>query len=153
MKFNKLYESIFKPASVEEVKEREKQGKIEKFKGWMDENNIRYTVDDKGNIIDVIDIEKRDEYGQTPLLYALYWKTPEIVTNFLISKGADVNIKDKTEYTPLHYASRNNNLELVKLLIAKGANVNAKEEHGITPLNFTCSVEIKELLKSHGANE
>ena len=109
--------NIFKPASENELKDRKQQGKIEKFKYWMDDNGIKYIEDDKGNVVDVIDIEKRDRYS----------------------------------WTPLHYASWYDVLEIVKLLISKGADVNAKNYYGFTPLHSTKTKEVANLLISHGA--
>ena len=45
----------------------------------------------------------------------------------LISKGADMNIKDKKNKTPLHFAVEFNLKEMFLLLISKGADVNAKD--------------------------
>ncbi|WP_457639682.1 ankyrin repeat domain-containing protein [Persephonella sp.] len=42
----------------------------------------------------------------------------------LISKGANVNAKDKGGNTPLHWVARNGHLEIVKYLISCGANKN-----------------------------
>ena len=146
MKFNKLYESIFKPASDEEVKEREKQGKIEKFKEWMDDNEIRYKEDNKGNLIDVIDLEKKDKYGYTPLLITSYHNYIELA-KFLISKGANVNNVNDYGDTSLHYTSYYNNIELAKLLIDKGANVNINNNTGDTPLIIASRNNYIELAK------
>ena len=51
----------------------------------------------------------------------------------LIAKGAEVNAKTESGWTPLHWAARNSAAEVAKLLIAKGAEVNAKSEGGRTP--------------------
>jgi len=37
--------------------------------------------------------------------------------------GADIHARDKEAKTPLFYAARHNNLEMVKFLVEKGANV------------------------------
>ncbi|WP_264731891.1 ankyrin repeat domain-containing protein [Wolbachia endosymbiont (group A) of Sphaerophoria taeniata] len=43
---------------------------------------------------------------------------------FLLSKGADVDVKDNNGITPLYFAVCNGNLEIVKLLVKNGANFN-----------------------------
>ena len=49
----------------------------------------------------------------------------------LIKKGVDVNSKDKSGYTPLHWAAGiEDNPELVEVLIAKGAYVNSTVTDG-----------------------
>ena len=53
----------------------------------------------------------------------------------LVEAGADVNAKDKIEYTALMYAAGGNNkIDVVKYLVEKGADVNAKDENGWTAL-------------------
>jgi ankyrin repeat protein len=53
----------------------------------------------------------------------------------LIRSGANVNARDKTSLTPLHYAARFFQLDLAKLLIKNGAEVDARDNDGNTPLS------------------
>jgi|ETN07SMinimDraft_1059922.scaffolds.fasta_scaffold27627_4 ankyrin repeat protein len=72
-----------------------------------------------------------------------------------LSRGADVNAKDKDGFTPLHLAANKGHKEIVKLLIAEGADVNAKDDGGRTPLHGTAywgRKEIVELLIAKGAD-
>ncbi|MBO9481659.1 ankyrin repeat domain-containing protein [Salinisphaera sp. G21_0] len=59
----------------------------------------------------------------------------------LMAKGADINGPKhiKTEYTPLHYAAEEGQLEAIKALIAKGADVSAQTEKGVTPLHYAAA--------------
>ncbi|MGX3011388.1 ankyrin repeat domain-containing protein [Helicobacter sp. 23-1044] len=74
----------------------------------------------------------------------------------LISKGADVNMKDEFGGTVLMKASMYGHFEIVKFLVSKGANVNAKD--GI--LGFTALMsasieghfEVVKFLVKNGAN-
>lgn len=52
----------------------------------------------------------------------------------LIEKGADVNAKDNKGYTPLYYAMKKNDTDLVELLISKGADKNYIDKNFKTPL-------------------
>lgn len=52
----------------------------------------------------------------------------------LISRGAEVNVKDKFGETPLHIAADKGYKNIAELLIINGANVNASDEDGYTPL-------------------
>ena len=75
----------------------------------------------------------------------------------LISKGADVNAKSSTGWTPLMNAAFSgatmSNAEIVKLLIDKGADVNAKNSSGGTALNYGArDTEIAKLLIDKGAD-
>lgn len=54
----------------------------------------------------------------------------------LISKGADVNIRNEVYRTPLHYAAEHGHLIVAELLIANGADVNAKTLNHVTPLHM-----------------
>ncbi|MDC0065778.1 ankyrin repeat domain-containing protein [Verrucomicrobia bacterium] len=54
-----------------------------------------------------------------------------------LDDGADVNAKDTTDETPLHYVTGFGfRKEIAKLLIAKGANVNALDKFDRTPLDY-----------------
>ena len=73
-----------------------------------------------------------------------------------LSRGADVNAKDRDGATPLPWAAWAGHKQVVELLIAKGADVNAKvDRHGMTPLHYAASrghKEIAELLIANGAD-
>src|SRR5690606_20745120 len=45
------------------------------------------------------------------------------MVELLLGKGADVNIQDESENTPLHYAASNGSKDIVALLIKNGADV------------------------------
>jgi len=73
----------------------------------------------------------------------------------LISKGADVNEKNRMGWTPLHTAIRNRRLALIEPLIAKGADINAADNRGQTPLMAAIYIGQKdavELLIAKGAD-
>ena len=72
------------------------------------------------------------------------------IANFLIEQGADVNIKNKREYTPLIYLGMgegnfNNKsfqeyrIKLAEVLLEKGADINAQDYEGYTSLMWACA--------------
>ncbi len=62
------------------------------------------------------------------------------VLEALIKRGADVNVADTSEATPLHWAVRVKNVESVKLLLAAGADVDARNAEGHPP-SYWCRTE------------
>jgi hypothetical protein len=69
----------------------------------------------------------------------------------LIERGASVHVKDQHGRTPLHVACANKQLEIVALLLEHGAVVDEPDNEGKTPYASASNVEIRALLKRHGA--
>ncbi|HNN05174.1 MAG TPA: ankyrin repeat domain-containing protein [Leptospiraceae bacterium] len=90
------------------------------------------------------DLNEKDEYGKTALMYAEEKRYSEIV-KILIEAKADLNVRDNSGQTVL-FRSLISDLgggvdsETVKMLIKSGANVNAKDDTGKTPL-MHCTAE------------
>jgi len=73
----------------------------------------------------------------------------------LLSKGANVNEKNRMGWTPLHTAIQNRRQALIEPLIAKGADINATNNRGQTPLLAAVNIGQKdtvELLIAKGAD-
>jgi len=90
----------------------------------------------------------------TPLHYAADLGNKKMVSLFL-SKGIDINKKNKSGFTALHFASRDGHTDVVRLLVSKGADINAKTKKGWTPLilaAFNDNKEIGKLLIKNGAD-
>lgn len=71
-----------------------------------------------------------------------------------LANGADVEMKDDTQDTPLHLAAMWGQLEVVQLLIDAGAEINARNKGGYTPLDKVSEFnhpEIFEYLRNQGA--
>lgn len=67
------------------------------------------------------------------------------IMDYLISKGADVNAKNRNGRTPLHVSAFLERLETCEYLLKKGANINAIDDKGMTPLHLAASTENKQL--------
>jgi ankyrin repeat protein len=97
--------------------------------------------------------------GTTVLMIASSYYYYDQMVEYLISKGANVNLKDSEGKTALLWAS-SNSLENAKILVANGAKVNDAANDGMTPfLQATLGVssgkvpiEMCELLRKNGAN-
>jgi ankyrin repeat protein len=74
---------------------------------------------------------------------------------FLISKGANINILDEADWTPLMRAAANRNIEMADLLISAGAEINARNPYGWTALftavSYGSAGTVKHLMQK-GAN-
>jgi ankyrin repeat protein len=81
------------------------------------------------------DLDSKDTYGRTPLLWAAE-KGHAAVVKLLLEKGAELETKDK-DYgqTPLSWAVKSGHEAVVKLLLEKGAELETKDkDYGRTPL-------------------
>lgn len=75
---------------------------------------------------------------------------------YLLNKGANVYVRNQDTYTPLHFAIRNGEYDVVKMLLEAGADPNAIAKGIVTgriqsPWNMTQDTRIRELLQAHGA--
>ena len=74
---------------------------------------------------------------------------------YILSKGSDVESKDKWGNTPLHYAAFNGHFEIVEMLLEHGAQIEFKGNGNATPLNLACQkghLRVVEHLINKGAN-
>lgn len=84
------------------------------------------------------------------------------MTEYLLLLGADVNMRDELERTPLHNVAaccicnaeqRNIQTHIIRLLSAHGADVNARDEGGKTPLmSLNSNIDAIHILVAHGAD-
>ena len=79
------------------------------------------------------DVNVRDEYGWTPLLWAAMNGHTDIVRVLLVS-GANPNTRNKYEWTPLMWAAGQGYTEIVRSLVSFGARINAQDRNGWTAL-------------------
>ena len=82
-----------------------------------------------------------------------FYDVPLELMDWLIAQGADINVKDEYDRTPLHYHAQVNDIERVTLLLEKGADVEAIAEYDETPLHAAGYYpEVTALLIAKGAN-
>ena len=88
------------------------------------------------------DVNKLDSGGFTALHHASEYGLTEGVRYLCVERGADVN-KSTTGWgnTPLTLASRNGNVEAVRVLLEAGADVNKRDSEGRTPLYIALVAE------------
>ena len=82
-----------------------------------------------------------------------FYEIPLELMDWLIAQGADINVKDEYDRTPLYYHAQVNNVEKVALLLEKGADIESKAAYDETPL-FAAGYhpEVTALLIAKGAN-
>jgi cytohesin len=102
----------------------------------------------------LVNAKNDDDDGNFPIHISVMEKNAR-VTEFLISKGADVKAKNNFNETPLHLAAGIDDVPIAKLLIEKGAEVNDKAV-GSTPLHRailgSANVDMVSLLIEKGAD-
>ena len=96
-----------------------------------------------------LNIQSIDEVGSTPLHWACYTGS-EISVMYLLSWGANVNVKDQEGLTPLHLAVMSERTRIIKKLLQKGADKSLKDLRGRTPFDLASvknKIPIMDMLK------
>lgn len=94
---------------------------------------------------------KTQDSKWTPLHLAVVEHKKEMV-EFLLTHGANPDMKDESGETPLHLAADNDDIECVKMLIQHHANVNARDTYQCAPLLLSHKLEVIDCLISAGAD-
>lgn len=132
-----------------------KKTELERFHSAVKNEDINIVESILKKMPELVDV--KDDRGATPLHLAAKYIKKQMI-ELLISKDADVNAKDITGETPLHYATFStlkNKKEMVELLISKGADPNAKNDRGRTVLMRAIlygSIDLVEALLRNGAD-
>jgi hypothetical protein len=106
-----------------------------------------------------VDIDGRDEFGNTLLLLAVQYKAHDVMEQ-LVDLGADVNARNYSGSCCLHYACHYETFDenTVRMLVGRGAKTTFAEEAaqgGLTPLHYaaeTGHIEVCRFLVSKGAD-
>lgn len=115
----------------------------ELIKDGADVNQAQYTVYWNPQEIEYGNGRTMEVTENSEGFHRVKWKTPMTaacdnglsgIVEFLIKKGADVNVKNKFCGTPLTTACENGNLSLVEMLLKNGANVTLDDSNEIVPL-------------------
>ena len=94
-------------------------------------------------------------FGRSRILYkAIAEENIELLEKRLKS-GADPNVKDKNEETPIFKvvaSESKRTIEMLRLLIRYGADLNIRDSRGFSVIHETNSLEIAEILVENGAD-
>jgi ankyrin repeat protein len=85
--------------------------------------------------IELVDIDQRSMFDDTPLILVMSWEDVPAAT-LLLQSGADVTARGERGDTALHRAASFGNAELVGLLLANDAPTSAKNDDGHTALDL-----------------
>ena len=92
--------------------------------------------------------------GQLSCACKIVAETLDHVVKYLLSSGADINLRDDDGQSPLFVASQKGHCDVVKCLLSAGAYINLRNENGQSPLFVASSsgyYDIVILLTAHGA--
>lgn len=79
-------------------------------------------------------IRSTDGSGNTVLHYAAEWQYDNAITS-LLTKGADINVKNANGETCLFSAVKTNNPDIIQLVVDGGASIKERDNLGSTPLH------------------
>lgn len=104
---------------------------------------VKFLIEKSANIY------AQNKFGNTPLQVAIINSCTNCV-EFLIkysSYTAYINFQNFIGNTPLHIASKFNDIIFIKLLIENGADISIKNENEETPIDITYNKELKLLIQ------
>eukprot|EP00173_Palmaria_palmata_P002799 Plantae.Rhodophyta-Palmaria_palmata.ctg29079.p1 GENE.Plantae.Rhodophyta-Palmaria_palmata.ctg29079~~Plantae.Rhodophyta-Palmaria_palmata.ctg29079.p1 ORF type:complete len:199 (-),score=13.39 Plantae.Rhodophyta-Palmaria_palmata.ctg29079:13-609(-) len=96
---------------------------------------------------DEVNVDCVDGLGNCPLHYSANWghyDTLELMLNY----GADPNIKNFQDDTPLHRAFYKDNIPMIELLLKNGAKPTIPNKQGMKPGDYAQSVAARKLKES-----
>ncbi|TNK94684.1 hypothetical protein OUY_00430 [Wolbachia endosymbiont of Leptopilina clavipes] len=136
--------------TIEAKKDLNKDNIIKKIQEELKkQNQDLYQEWEKGNF-DVNHVFDIYPYEKWTLLIIAAENGYKKTVGFLIGAKADVNVRDKSGYTALHFAAYT---EIVEVLLKEGAKVNAVDKDGKTPLDHAKSQDVvKALLDAGGGS-
>lgn len=96
---------------------------------------VDYCIE-KGANVDAV-----DDWGYTPLIFAVKHPRGGIIVDCLLANGADPNMLDKTFNSALHYASMKGQLASFNALLAAGANPEYRNDDNKTAVEVLLNPE------------
>lgn len=98
-----------------------RDGKAEKIRQWLKTEAY-------------IDIDARDQFGNTPLMKAAFESGDAETVRVLLKAGAYTEAADSSKNTPLMGAAQKGHVDAIKLLLLAGADTEAKNVDNRTAL-------------------
>ena len=89
-------------------------------------------------------MENKDRFGRTPLFWSVVNNDFDMF-EYLILKGANLDVMDYQGNTPILYATKDNNTSMVKMLLSNGADTNIRDFEGMTLLMWASKLKNKDI--------
>jgi len=127
-------------ASVEPIVEAAKNGDFETVKTILEKDPSKLNVTDQ------------EKYT------SLHWACMRAhwdIAEFLIMKGADLDVVGEDGGKPINWAVHHNNVEIIKLMVKKGAKLNSRNQRGMTELHTAIwrgNINVVEYLLDQGSD-
>lgn len=132
-----------KNSTINELSEREKNFIFRKclLDAATDGNLAEMKGTVTGHKLTRDDISKsKDLYGRTALILAsMSGHLPCL--EYLVSRGARLNVQDKTGWTALSWAARAGHLDTLKFLAASGAHLDTHDVFGLAAISYAANYE------------
>ena len=93
-----------------------------------------------------VDIEKINSIGQTAFLLACKYKHFEIVEHFLENYKFNLNLRDMSGDTALHYAIKGEHVEIAEILLDFGSSTDIENYKKESPLKIACEANRDDLV-------
>lgn len=99
-------------------------------------------------------INKINDAGLSPLYVAVSVEKPSLdIIKYLVEKGANINLGDKTGMPAIVLAVLRDNLDIIKILAESGQNIKKNYSGGVTLFDFAVSDKVKNYLESLGVRK
>ena len=107
-------------------------------------------------LVNKVDVNCKNKISQETALHKASENGHLEVVKYLVSNGANVNVKDKHDLTPIHDGARWGFLEVVKFLSQNGADLDSKAVFDWTPMHCAARsgpgyLEVVKFLAERGA--
>lgn len=96
---------------------------------------------------DGIDVNKKNDYGETPFLLATRRGHAKVVELLLLDTRVNVNLPDKDEHSPLYFAAMTHEKIVQLLLTHNKIQINKTDKDRFTPLHMAIEHNKPEIVK------
>ena len=135
-----IIKSVYLIASVESIVEAAKNGDFQTVKTILAEDLSKLNATDQGKYT------------------SLHWACMRAhwdIAEYLIKKGADLNVVGGDGGTQINWAVHHDNVDIIRLMVEKGAKLNIRNQWGMTELHTAIwrgNINVVEYLLDHGSD-